>query len=61
MAKSRCPRCQHTAFELQPAPVKNSVYQIYFVQCTACGTVVGVTDDAIHLVATLLETLNIKL
>lgn len=61
MAKSRCPHCQHTSFELKPAPVKNSVYQLYFIQCADCGTVIGVTDDTMHVVVTLLETLNIKL
>ena len=44
MAISKCPRCEGTRFEMKEANVKDSRFKLTFVQCAACGTVVGVMD-----------------
>jgi len=45
MATSRCPKCENPRFELvQNRNVKDSEYILIFIQCTKCGSVVGVTD-----------------
>lgn len=60
MAKSKCPHCQHEAFELvEHDDVKDSKFKIMFIQCVACGTVVGTTD--FFNVPSLLEKLANKL
>jgi uncharacterized Zn finger protein len=60
MAQSKCPHCQHEAFELvERDDVKDSKFKIMFIQCVACGTVVGTTD--FFNVPSLLEKLARKL
>lgn len=44
MATSKCPKCEHTIFEVKAAEPRGSRYKIMFIQCTSCGTVVGTTD-----------------
>jgi hypothetical protein len=40
-----CVRCNNTYFELiEAAPIRNAAYRLYFVQCTACGGVVGIQE-----------------
>lgn len=45
MAISRCPKCEGTRFELKEnGSVLGAKFKLMFVQCAACGAVVGVTD-----------------
>lgn len=41
MAASNCIRCGKGAFEFAPAQPANAAVKVYFVQCSACGGVVG--------------------
>lgn len=41
---SACPKCENYAFELEENTPAGSRYRLLFVQCAACGTVVGVLD-----------------
>ena len=50
MAISKCPRCEGTRFEMKEANVKDSRFKLTFVQCAACGTVVGVMDYYLSLI-----------
>ena len=53
MAASKCPKCESTNFELKAGAPKGSKYKVMFIQCSACGSVVGVTD--FYNVPSLLE------
>ena len=44
MAESKCPKCESTKFETKPAKPDKSRFDIAFVQCAECGTVVGVQE-----------------
>jgi len=44
MAISKCGSCQGTRFELKEAGPAGAQFKINFIQCSACGVVVGVTD-----------------
>ena len=44
MAHSTCPKCGGGFFHLKKAPPLGADYEILFVQCSQCGTPVGVTD-----------------
>jgi hypothetical protein len=44
MAMSTCPKCNNHTFEVQIAEPIGSAYKLLFVQCAACGAVVGVMD-----------------
>ena len=46
MAVSSCPKCGGNRFEVKEAEPTGSAYVLAFVQCSACGTVVGVMDYA---------------
>jgi len=41
---SKCPKCEHTSFEMAETEVKGSRYKQMFIRCSSCGTVVGVTE-----------------
>lgn len=44
MAASKCARCECTKFEMvQQDDVAGSRFKLQFVQCAACGSVVGMT------------------
>lgn len=53
MARSACPKCEDTRFELQENTPTKSAYRLMFVQCSSCGAVVGVLD--MHNIGALLE------
>ena len=59
MAISRCVKCGHTDFEMSEAEPNGSNVKVFFVQCAACGGVVGVTDYC--NTALTLEKLAMKL
>lgn len=44
MADSKCVSCSKTSFEMVPSEPKNSMRQLYFIQCSNCGGVVGVQE-----------------
>jgi uncharacterized Zn finger protein len=44
MAMSSCPKCGNHAFQLQENTPTGSAYKLMFVQCSSCGSVVGVMD-----------------
>ncbi len=53
---STCPKCDHTGFEVKEHRPPGTDYRLTFVQCSACGTVVGTMDcrnlaDLIHRLA----------
>jgi uncharacterized Zn finger protein len=42
IARASCPKCGHHDFEAQTHKSRSSGENFTFVQCTDCGTVVGV-------------------
>ena len=44
MAQSICPRCGNPQFEGVEKSVVGLRYHVTFIQCTACGCVVGVLN-----------------
>ncbi len=44
MATSKCPQCSSTSFEAVEHTPKNSNFKLQFIQCSSCGSVVGVMD-----------------
>jgi len=44
MARSACPKCGKFSFEMVENTPEHSNYKLRFVQCKACGAVVGVLD-----------------
>ncbi|MBN1950257.1 MAG: hypothetical protein JW801_03585 [Bacteroidales bacterium] len=57
--KSKCPRCSNNAFEAINEKPVNSNYELIFVRCTSCKTVVGVVDY--YNVGTLVKKLATQL
>ncbi|AEY66496.1 hypothetical protein [Clostridium sp. BNL1100] len=45
MAWSTCPKCNNHNFEVVEKSLAGTNYNLSFVQCLVCGTVVGVTDS----------------
>lgn len=41
MAKSKCPKCESTEFEIVRGTLQNSKVGAQFIQCCECGSVVG--------------------
>ncbi len=46
MAVSTCVKCGNTTFEAREAAISGSNFLSYFIQCTSCGGVVGVQEEA---------------
>ncbi|ACL76321.1 hypothetical protein [Ruminiclostridium cellulolyticum] len=44
MAWSTCPKCNSHNFEMVEKSMAGTNFNLSFVQCLVCGTVVGVTD-----------------
>jgi len=45
MATSSCPKCGKTDFEMkEAAKIAGTTHKYMFVQCAACGAVVGLTE-----------------
>ena len=44
MVASTCVRCSNTSFEMVANVPKDSMRQLFFVQCSKCGGVVGVQE-----------------
>lgn len=45
MAQSKCPKCENTVFEMRTMSPLGATFKVCFVQCSKCGTVVGVVDQ----------------
>ncbi len=63
MARSKCPKCDNTKFELIENSPFNSKYKLLFVQCNSCGSVVGSMDydnigTAINILEKKVDTLS---
>jgi hypothetical protein len=60
---SNCVKCGGIAFEAVEADVDGVAFKMLFVQCSACGGVVGVTNyfDVADLVLKLARRLNVEL
>ena len=39
---SKCSKCESTRFELVEQSLPNAIHKTYFVQCSSCGTPIGV-------------------
>jgi hypothetical protein len=66
MPQSRCPnpKCSSSQFELQlKDDIAGQIKKMFFVQCSGCGTVVGVTDyfDVPTLLDNLAKKLNVNI
>jgi transcription initiation factor IIE alpha subunit len=46
VARSTCPKCDSNRFECTVSTPSGSNYSLMFVQCSACGAVVGVMDSS---------------
>lgn len=58
MSTSRCPKCENSTFEIVTnSPIK-SKYKYAFVQCSKCGSVVGVLD--FYNIGTLIKDVENK-
>ena len=44
MAKSKCPHCDGTHFELKTFEARGARYQHNFIQCAGCGAPFGVLE-----------------
>jgi hypothetical protein len=60
MALSACPKCEHLLFEIVTVEPSGSNYKMNLVQCSACGTPIGVTEfyDAGELLTEQAEKLE---
>lgn len=58
-SSSKCPKCENTQFEAVNETPVNSNYELIFVRCTKCQTVVGTIDY--YNVGTLIKKLAQKL
>ena len=56
---SKCPKCENNEFEVVNETPLNSNYDLIFVRCLNCHTVVGVIDY--YNVGTLIKKLANKL
>ena len=59
MDQSKCPKCEGLEFEVVNQTPINSNYELIFVRCNQCKTVVGVID--FYNVGTLIKKLAQKL
>ncbi len=63
MAQSKCPRCDSTSFEAKLANISGTHFPYMFIQCSSCGTVVGVSEaeNVPNLLHQLAEKLGFQL
>jgi hypothetical protein len=63
MASSTCVKCGSTRFEIKENSPTGSRFKVMFVQCIACGGVVGIMDyyNIGQLIKDLAKKLNITL
>jgi uncharacterized Zn finger protein len=56
---SKCPKCEQSAFEVVNELPVNSNYELIFVRCAHCHTVVGTIDY--YNIGALIKKLALKL
>lgn len=56
---SKCPKCENSTFEVVNELPVNSNYELIFVRCSVCHTVVGTID--FYNIGALIKKLAIKL
>ncbi len=56
---SKCPKCENTKFEVVNETPVNSNYELIFVRCTSCHSVVGTID--FYNIGSLIKKLADKL
>ncbi|MBN2487032.1 MAG: hypothetical protein JXB34_13740 [Bacteroidales bacterium] len=56
---SKCPKCENSEFEVVNEKPANSNYELIFVRCNKCFTIVGVIDY--YNVGALIKQLALKL
>ena len=63
MAVSSCPKCGNHTFEAVQNEPKNSNFQLWFIQCSSCGCVVGTHENVLisSMILDLAKKLNIEL
>jgi hypothetical protein len=65
MAQSTCPNpeCKGHSFQLSENSPSGSAFKLQFVQCSNCGTVVGVLEshNSAVLIQKLANALNVRL
>jgi hypothetical protein len=49
MAISTCPKCAGHSFELAPLTPLGASHKLTIVQCSGCGTPIGIMDPATNL------------
>ena len=60
---SKCPKCEHTSFELAEDAPLNATHKLYYIRCTSCKTIVGALPylDTNALIQKLAKGLRINL
>jgi hypothetical protein len=63
MSTSKCPKCESSEFEAVNEVPEKSNFELIFIRCTNCYSVIGVIDyyNVGALVKKLAEKLNIDL
>lgn len=56
---SKCPKCENSKFEVVNEMPVNSNYELIFVRCTECRSVVGTIDY--YNIGALIKKLALKL
>lgn len=56
---SKCPKCENSNFEVVNELPVNSNYELIFVRCASCHTVVGAVDY--YNIGSLIKKLALKL
>jgi len=59
MAVSTCIKCGGQSFEIMIQKPEESKYQLMFVQCSKCGSVIGVLED--RNIGSMLDEIKRKL
>jgi predicted nucleic-acid-binding Zn-ribbon protein len=62
MAASKCPSCENKSFEMQEIQPSGSKWKYQAVQCSKCGSVVGVVEyfNVSALVSRIIDHFKIK-
>lgn len=63
MATSKCPKCDSVSFETVAKSIDGSRFKVNFIQCSRCGSVVGVLEyyDIGYLIHRLAKELHVNI
>jgi len=59
MSTPRCPKCDHTSFQMTEISPERSAFKLMAVHCSGCGTIVGTMDY--YNIGTLLHKIAKKI